>query len=217
MTRIRTRADDDTYNDISPCGYAEETQDYTLNIIEAPNVVPPTNLIAVLKDSTSVELIWNDNSLHEDFHYIYRGEDGNTFEHIGSVESNITEYLDEGLDKGTEYYYKISAVSGTLSSDFSETITISTPLDPTLILSTENIVKPTVSVYPNPAIEYIILDNQNSSIVEATIHDLNGRIIGQFKIHSQNEKLNISNLKSGIYVMKISSFDTEKLVKIIKR
>ena len=126
ITRIRTRTDDDTYNDIEPCGYAEETQDYTLIILPKTSLSIPTDLSAYGSTSTSINLSWRDNSSSETAHKILRSSDGLNYDHTFTVDPNTIEFIDTDLEPGTKYYYKVYAVSGVENSGFSKTISAKT-------------------------------------------------------------------------------------------
>lgn len=82
-------------------------------------------------------------------------------------------------------------------------------------LSTDGFDVENISVYPNPATEELninLKDNQTISSIE--IRDLNGRLI-QFQKSTQN-KINIENLSSGIYFIKIKTEVQESILKFIK-
>lgn len=126
VTRIRTRADNDVFNNISACGYAEETQDYSLLIDASIDIVTPTELQTNDMSSTAIRLTWRDNSSNETSHDIFRSNDGVDFEQIASVPSNIIQYLDDVLQQDTKYYYKTVARKDSQSSDFSDEVSATT-------------------------------------------------------------------------------------------
>lgn len=69
--------------------------------------------------------------------------------------------------------------------------------------------------YPNPASEFIYFSNQDY-VSQTKIYDLNGKLVFEKNIHSIN-KIDISNLKSGVYIIKFisrnGSMAYKKLVK----
>ncbi len=69
------------------------------------------------------------------------------------------------------------------------------------------------SVYPNPAMEEINLDNI-SNIDYVTLSSINGNEIRRINVVSENLKINTSCLKTGMYV--ISAFDKEGNISTIK-
>ncbi|MGE5607782.1 MAG: lamin tail domain-containing protein [Bacillota bacterium] len=88
---------------------------------------PPTLLTATGLSSSSVRLIWHDNSNSEDGFRIERSQDGIHFTQIGVTAPNATTYTDVGLQSGIFYTYRVRAFNGASTSDYSNEFTISTP------------------------------------------------------------------------------------------
>jgi hypothetical protein len=65
------------------------------------------------------------------------------------------------------------------------------------------------SVYPNPATNYILTRNAQ----KVTILDLNGRIV---KEAFNTEKVDVSSLAKGAYIVKAQIENTTKIGKLIK-
>ncbi len=85
-----------------------------------------------------------------------------------------------------------------------------------IILSTFQNVNPEVVIYPNPANEFIVLDaNLKKNEGDYFISDLSGRIVDFGSLLNAKQKIDISNLSSGIYFMKISGAEsqTNKFIK----
>ena len=59
----------------------------------------------------------------------------------------------------------------------------------------------TFSIYPNPTRDFINIESQNAKIDEVVIFDINGRKVKT----SQADKINVSELSSGVYLMKIKA------------
>ncbi|HRT68253.1 MAG TPA: T9SS type A sorting domain-containing protein, partial [Bacteroidota bacterium] len=74
-----------------------------------------------------------------------------------------------------------------------------------------------IIIYPNPADEYINIANANLQIERVEIIDMQGRIVGSKSITGTQANMNISNLTSGIYIMKIYTNRGIKVGKLIKR
>lgn len=72
-----------------------------------------------------------------------------------------------------------------------------------------------INFYPNPASEFIYFSKQDY-ISQTKIYDLNGKLVFEKSIHSTN-KIDISNLNSGVYILKFinrnGSMTYKKLVK----
>jgi len=75
------------------------------------------------------------------------------------------------------------------------------------------------SVYPNPATNLVtVTSTANSSINAIEMFDVNGRMIKSIAIDNlSNVDVNISDLSSGVYMMKISSDQGTSSKKIIKQ
>ena len=58
------------------------------------------------------------------------------------------------------------------------------------------------NVYPNPSVDEINIESQGLAIESISLIDIKGNII---KVVSTNEKINISDLPKGIYILKIQS------------
>jgi len=62
-----------------------------------------------------------------------------------------------------------------------------------------------VSVYPNPAYEYINIEAAGFESMNAMVYDLRGIKILSKSISGENKRIDISNLKTGIYLLKLES------------
>lgn len=71
-----------------------------------------------------------------------------------------------------------------------------------------------ISIYPNPTHDYINISTDDSFIERVNIIDLNGKLIYENKF---TEKVNVSNLNAGMYVLKIMSKEGQQtILKFIK-
>lgn len=69
------------------------------------------------------------------------------------------------------------------------------------INATSNRIAP--KLYPNPAIEYISLDQNSTNVGKVEIYNMIGRLLHTFTVKSVGEKYNISNLPRGMYMSRI--------------
>jgi len=74
-----------------------------------------------------------------------------------------------------------------------------------------------IIIYPNPTSEFINIVNANSQIERVEIIDIQGRIMIIQSIGGNQANINISNLNSGIYIIKIYTNSGLKVDKIIKK
>ena len=87
--------------------------------------------------------------------------------------------------------------------------------DPSLQTSqfSENI----LSVFPNPTKDIVNVSNTSASINSIEVTDLNGRVVKTVNaIDASNVQVNISDLSSGVYMMKIVSDQGTTTKKVIK-
>ena len=74
----------------------------------------------------------------------------------------------------------------------------------------------TVSMYPNPVIDVLNIESKNK-ITEINVYDFTGRLQKNEKVNSENAKVNLTELKTGTYLVKIKDGNSEKTYKIIKQ
>ena len=75
-----------------------------------------------------------------------------------------------------------------------------------------------IRIHPNPVSDYLNIDFENDHIgYMVNIFNLTGKLIMETSIQNQNNRLNLSNLNSGVYLLKITDKNqSTKVVKIIK-
>ncbi len=154
-----------------------------------------SNEEALLEWSTATE---KNNAYFE----IQRSIDGIYFETIkivsatgNAIEVQSYSCLDSEISEGEIYYYKIKQVDADGQFSFSTTISIDLNGD-----------EEVVHLYPNPASDNIELKLSSGSIVSIALYDLLGRaLISINDIHTHSYKLMISEMATGIYVLKINT------------
>jgi len=63
-----------------------------------------------------------------------------------------------------------------------------------------------VVIYPNPATDYLYIENNSANIETVKLFDITGRLVKNFKSSEIKEsKIPISDLKSGAYILKINN------------
>ncbi len=80
---------------------------------------PPDKLKAKALSENSIELTWANNAPDALKLVIERSLDGNTFDSLTTLDITETRYVDEGLEKGMGYYYRLYVTSNTVNSDYS--------------------------------------------------------------------------------------------------
>lgn len=72
--------------------------------------IAPSDLVAVPKSNSTIQLSWTDKSNNENGFEIYRSTSLNgTYSLITTTAANVTSYLDQSLLSSTIYYYKVRA------------------------------------------------------------------------------------------------------------
>lgn len=85
----------------------------------------PSNLSAQTASCSQINLYWTDNSGKEEGYRIYRNGSP-----VGQVGMNSTNYQNTGLNENTNYSYYVRAYRGSIESDSSNPVSISTPVCP---------------------------------------------------------------------------------------
>ena len=89
------------------------------------------------------------------------------------------------------------------------------------ILKKQEIVLPnnkTLDIYPNPANQYVVVYNYALNKKRtASLYDMNGRAMRQIDLSQTANKINVSNLSSGLYILRVTDatqgiIRTEKIV-----
>ncbi len=87
----------------------------------------PTSAAAERESETEIRITWVDNSEINQNYEVHRSErQDSNFELVSTLEADDVEYLDAGLTPDERYYYKIRAVSGEITSDWSRTVNAET-------------------------------------------------------------------------------------------
>ena len=85
-----------------------------------------------------------------------------------------------------------------------------------LATGTDNVSDAKVKVYPNPVTDYLIISTPENIKVEGiSIYSTTGQLVKSFQ--GKDQKLNVSNLSTGIYILKIKTNTGVQQQKIIKK
>lgn len=150
----------------------------------------------------NINLNWHTtNEVNFKYFNIQRSVDGIKYNTIGKVEAlgnnsttnNSYDFIDHEAENGVsnQFYYRLQINDADGGYSFSNIISIN------LNGSTQ------FSVSPNPAKEFIYIKGQN--LKQLQIVDLNGKSYIRKTITSQNEKISISGLSKGIYLIKAAN------------
>ena len=174
-----------------------EVEDYVT--VEAPR-----NVTANPTSTSSIKLTW-DAAANATSYNIYRDD-------ILVKNTTETNYTDEGLEYNTEYCYTVTSVLDDIESEHSEKVCAKT--------LGENIEETTTSlrIYPNPVLDRLYIETLTLTLtLTIEIYDVYGRLqVTETPSHQGNLTIDVENLKSGIYFVKINTEKGNIVKRIIK-
>lgn len=87
----------------------------------------PENLAAESVTSEKVKLTWEDKSVNETGFKLERATGGGSFSQVASLGEGIEKYTDESVQPGKTYSYRVRSYNAFGDSDYSNTLSVSTP------------------------------------------------------------------------------------------
>ena len=146
------------------------------------------------QDDDNININWFVQSEKNLSHYVVerRHESEETFESVGKVNAtNRIEYaaIDENLTNQGVYYYRLRMIDNDGITQLSDVITVEYKAKHTSIL-----------VYPNPASDYIIVENNQAENTLIKIHNTAGQEVGNFNVNQNSRKqIDISQFNKGLH------------------
>ena len=165
--------------------------------------VAPSSLKAEVVNETSIKLTWN--AIGNAITYnVY--QDG---EMIATVE--LPSYTVEGLEKSTEYCFTVTAVNQAGESEKSDEVCM------TLGEGVEEFAS-SFNIYPNPVSDKLYIETE-VEIEEVVVYAITGVIVGQQSTVNSQQSLTIdvTNLNSGVYFVKIVTENGEVVKRFVKK
>jgi len=83
-----------------------------------------------------------------------------------------------------------------------------------MVTGTQDLHTSTVKIYPNPASEYIRIENARPT-VEVTVSTLNGTIVYNTKVTNYNLKIPVTNWKKGLYMVQVKDNEGVSVEKVM--
>jgi|GEM_PF-1642433 len=87
----------------------------------------PSSLASTMITQDAVGLSWSDNSNNESGFILERRVSGGVFATLAELSANVSSYTDASVAAGTSYDYRVKAVAASVSSDYSNILSLSTP------------------------------------------------------------------------------------------
>ena len=78
-------------------------------------------------------------------------------------------------------------------------------------------VNQSIRFYPNPVTDKLTIQSANESIQIISIYDVNGKLLIQTEAHGLQQELELSELNSGIYILKVKTGKETFTGRIIKK
>lgn len=150
-----------------------------------------------------VELSWSTASeLNNDFFQIERSQDGTTFMEVGDIKGAGTSedaqyysFTDAHPDHGSNYY-RIRQTDFDGASSFSKVVIVEMKSIPDK-----------VRVYPNPVVSHVQVESMGGVL---KIVNMNGQIVSMTRLQPGRTSVDLSILKSGVYIAEMRELSGAK-------
>ena len=178
---------------------SEKSEEVCTKTFDLP-ISTPINITANVISSSSVLLSWDivNNALSYNIYY----------DDIILVNVSDNSYIVKNLDENYEYCFTVTAIRNETESNKSKEVCAKTLSEGIKELTEE------FNIYPNPVSDKLYIDTD----ADIEIYNINGqRINVQRTIINEQQSINVSNLQSGIYLVKIKLGSYEVIKKIVKQ
>lgn len=202
LTFLGTFGISDVGNDLTSCAFPL-------------SVLPITwiHFSAASNTKNEVDLAWQIGEKPFSGFHIQHSTDGRTWNDISFVTIEATDiegmtyhFTDRNPVRG-QNYYRIKTTNETGKNSYS----------PVKVVAITSGISTSLSIWPNPAAEYISVSGENTSVQRIRIYDLAGRLHVDKTFAGSQNTVNISSLKSGAYLVSLQLADgrneNKKLIK----
>ncbi len=158
----------------------------------------PTGLHSTTVENETITIAWDANADVNSWNIQYRPVGGS----LGSATSNTNSYTITGLTGHTNYEIQVQANCGDGNvSDWSSTITVQTTN-----VGIENWLENNVTLFPNPAREYIdIRVDGDLNVTMMEVYDVYGKLINTVNDIDNPTRINVSGLADGVYFVRVTT------------
>lgn len=189
-------------------------------------IVDSKSFLPIIKNQTTSNRSW---IFTEQFNTPARADDGKTIRnedyHLLRFDNGNEEFYNQTLDieENNNLLINVSAMTATDISNYHflcDSISFLTGFSGCQSISVEeNILSKGISIYPNPSIDYIVInmtDKINNMTTKVTINNLFGQTVSSNNITTTNSIINTSQLQNGVYYLILNYDDTIITRKIMK-
>ena len=157
----------------------------------------PTGLHTTDIQNESVAIAWDANANVTSWNIQYKPVGGQ----LASASSNTNSYTITGLTGNTDYEIQIQAVCANGTSDWTSVLAVHTDN-----VGIENWLENSVSLYPNPAKEYVdIRVDGDLNVTTMEVYDVYGKLINTVNVVENPTRINVSNLANGMYFVRVTT------------
>ena len=111
-----------------------------------------------------------------------------------------------------------ATVNGTYAVAITENGCVDTSLCYTVTISdVETITTSDITIYPNPAHDFVVIENSKFKIQNLEVLDITGKTIKQLTVNNSEFKIQVGDLKQGIYFIKLTTNNTTEVVRFVKK
>ncbi len=208
-------------------GDATASDEVSLVVNAAAVLAAPSNLIAQGVSSSQINLSWQDNTTEETGFVLERAVRDNFTGSVAkiSLAANTSSYQDRNKKTGVTFYYRVKAVKGTTSSDYSNVATAVPAAVANEGIAANN--TNSVSAYPNTFTTFVNLEvpPEEPQAYAVSVYDLLGRTVykGSFSSSLQNisiHRMDLSDpaIRQGVYLVQVvhQESGSSQVIKILK-
>ncbi len=149
-----------------------------------------------------------------------RVNDGTGWKTVWLLEGSQGDQWNTGIVDLTEYVGQTIQIRLDSTTGLGERsdVAIDNVFIDTAVLGIEEQKLQAVSVFPNPASDSITITSPSTSMSQITVYDVNGRAVAQeLDVNSQRFKLNIANLSTALYFVKIETEGGTVFKRVVKK
>lgn len=206
---------------------ASQANEYLHYITRFQNTGTAAATTVVLKETLDSNLDWSTFEPVDASHiYNIQVKDGNqltcTFSNIGLPDSTTNEPASHGW-----LSYKIKPKSGfsigdiassdaAIYFDYNPPIITNTVTTQIATLSNNGFTENNFKIYPNPANNYFVIENNTAGFCTYEIYDTGGKLLSNGNVENR-KPIDISKFQSGLYFVSIKTENTKQTYKIIKQ